>query len=152
MYFSVSSRTQERLLGRGPWNLQSLLTDFVAGVRVASELSRRAQSLPYPWAQGPQSTATGQTEPQASGAGCGGTEPVAWFLPHSAEEVRLPGRPRAGSPKPFAGGTNPDFSQLGDSEGSRGAGGGGGRGGVCRNERGGSRLLETNFTNDFCNN
>lgn len=28
----------------------------------------------------------------------------------------------------------------------------GGGGGVCRNERGWSRLLETNFTNDFCNN
>lgn len=27
-----------------------------------------------------------------------------------------------------------------------------GKGGVCRNELGRSRLLETNFTNDFCNN
>lgn len=30
--------------------------------------------------------------------------------------------------------------------------GGGGSGVVCQNERGRSCLLETNFTNDFCNN
>lgn len=55
--------------------------------------------------------------------------------------------PPRGDPQPApltrAGGSNSGFPQAGDPWGFRGAGGGGERGGVCRNERGRSCLLET---------
>lgn len=139
----------------GPWNLQSLLTDFVAGACAASKLSGES-TQPDPSVQGPPVGCGWGIEPQVSCAGGGGApNPLPGShraLQRTQQRVQLPRRPRAVSPKPSAEGTNSQFSKLGDSVGSRGAGGGGGRGGVCRNERGRSRLLETNFTNDFCNN
>lgn len=58
---------------------------------------------------------------------------------------RLPQSPRRGAPAP-------SFHSLGIPWAPAGPAAGGRRAGVCRNERGRSRLLETNFTNEFCNN
>ena len=66
--------------------------------------------------------------------------------------VNCKGDPPAGAPKPglaaptlgFRGWGIP-WAPAGQVEGEK-------EGGVCWNERGRSRLFETNFTNDFCNN
>lgn len=119
----VSSLGEERPLGRagveagrvGP----SLLTSPPGRARTHACIS---------WGQGPPAVA-GDIE---LGVLHGGP-PNLWHGPHRAMQrtelwAQSRGRPRAGSPKPRDSGTNPEYSQLGDSVGSRGAGGGGGRG------------------------
>lgn len=88
---------------------------------------------------------------------------MAWSLPSAAAEdsagrVQSVAReiptpvPPVGAPKPRLAAPTLGFRGWGIPWAPAGWAEGEKEGGVCRNERGRSRLLETNFTNEFCNN